>query len=107
MTIKERIILELDQTSEFLLERVFNFLRFLKSSYRFGQVSPGQPVTESSVPAAMVASQTSECLSEADRLEKLNQLFGSWAERPDLDEIFETIQEDRRAYRGRPLDSLD
>lgn len=109
MTIKERIILELDQTPEFLLEQVFNFLRFLKSSYRFTQMPPSSSAegTETSASTVVVTSQFAESLSENDRLEKLNQLFGSWADQPDLGEIFETIEEDRRAYRGRPMDSLD
>lgn len=107
MTIKERIILELDQTPDFLLEQVFNFLRFLKSSYHFGQGLPVTSATESSAPAAVETSQMIESLSEAERLEKLNQLFGSWADQPDLGEIFETIEENRRAYRGRSIDSLD
>lgn len=108
MTIKDRIILELDQTPEFLLEQVFNFLRFLKSTYRLGQANAIQTgVVAESPNTAYENDLPAQALSEADRLARLNQLFGAWADQPDLNEIFEGIEQDRHAYRGRSIDSLD
>jgi hypothetical protein len=48
-----------------------------------------------------------QCLSEAERLKKLNQLFGLWQNKPELDDIFAEIDIQRHVYRGREIDSLD
>lgn len=46
-------------------------------------------------------------LTDEERLTKLNQLFGAWKDQPDLKEIFEEIDEQRHAYRGRAINSID
>lgn len=46
-------------------------------------------------------------LSEAERLTRLNQLFGVWSEESALDEIFTEIDRERHAYQGRMIESLD
>ncbi|MFB2836421.1 hypothetical protein [Floridanema evergladense] len=49
----------------------------------------------------------SQSLSETERLTRLNQLFGSWQNQPELDETFAEIDRERHAYRGREIASLD
>lgn len=49
----------------------------------------------------------SQPLSETERLTRLNQLFGSWQNQPELDEAFAEIDRERHAYRGREIASLD
>ncbi|MBW4598023.1 MAG: hypothetical protein KME29_00010 [Calothrix sp. FI2-JRJ7] len=51
--------------------------------------------------------ETKHNLTDEDRLAKLNQLFGAWKDQPDLKQIFEEIDEQRHAYRGRVVDSMD
>lgn len=46
-------------------------------------------------------------LDEQERLTKLNQIFGVWKNKPDLDEIFAEIDRERHADRGRAIESLD
>lgn len=46
-------------------------------------------------------------LSEQERLEKLNRLFGAWRNQPDLDEIFAEIDQERHADLGREIEFLD
>jgi hypothetical protein len=46
-------------------------------------------------------------LTDEERLAKLNQLFGAWKNQPDLMEAFAEIDEERHAYRGRVIDSID
>lgn len=46
-------------------------------------------------------------LSEQERLEKLNQLFGTWRNQPELDEIFAEVDQERHADLGREIESLD
>ena len=46
-------------------------------------------------------------LTDEERLTKLNRLFGAWKDQPDLKEIFEEIDEQRHAYRGRAINSID
>ena len=45
-------------------------------------------------------------LSEQERLIRLNQIFGTWRNEPDIDEIFAEIDTERHAYRGS-VESLD
>jgi len=45
-------------------------------------------------------------LSDQERLERLNQLFGVWKDQPDLIEIFAEIDRERHTYRGREIASL-
>ncbi|GJD19912.1 hypothetical protein RIVM261_048680 [Rivularia sp. IAM M-261] len=46
-------------------------------------------------------------LTDEERLTKLNRLFGAWKDQPDLKEIFEEIDEQRHAYRGRAINLID
>lgn len=46
-------------------------------------------------------------LTDEERLTKLNRLFGAWKDQPDLKEIFEEIDEQRHAYRGRVINLID
>jgi hypothetical protein len=46
-------------------------------------------------------------LTDEERLARLNKLFGAWKDQPDLMEIFTEIDEQRHAYRGRVIDSID
>jgi hypothetical protein len=50
---------------------------------------------------------TAPTLSDKDKLSKLNQLFGAWQNQPELVEIFTEIDEQRYAYRGRVIDSIE
>ncbi len=43
-------------------------------------------------------------MSQDDRLAKLQQLFGCWRDQPDLVEIFQDIESDRRSDLGRSMD---
>jgi antitoxin ParD1/3/4 len=46
-------------------------------------------------------------LTDQERLAKLNELFGTWQNQPELIEIFAEIDQERHAYRGRNIDSID
>ncbi|MFK0735108.1 MAG: hypothetical protein ACFKPT_05465 [Gloeotrichia echinulata GP01] len=46
-------------------------------------------------------------LTEAERLAKLNQLFGAWKNQPELTEIFTEIDQQRHTYQGRTINSID
>ena len=46
-------------------------------------------------------------LTDEERLEKLNQLFGVWKEQPELIEIFAEIDKERHSYKGRVIASID
>lgn len=46
-------------------------------------------------------------LPDEERLTRLNQLFGAWADAPELIETFAELDRDRHAYRGRPLETWD
>jgi hypothetical protein len=52
-------------------------------------------------------SPTQICLTNEERLAKLNKLFGSWKNQPDLIAVFTEIDEQRHAYRGRDVGSID
>ncbi len=51
--------------------------------------------------------QNKQSLTDEERLAKLNKLFGTWKAQPDLMEIYEEIDKQRHAYRGREIDSFD
>ena len=51
--------------------------------------------------------QNKQSLTDEERLAKLNKLFGVWKNQPDLMEIYEEIDRERHAYRGRKIDSFD
>ena len=87
MTLKEQIIQELDQTSDVVLEQVFNFLKFLKVMTQ---------------PVPMLPD-----LSDEERLVQLNQLFGAWNNQPDLEQIFVQIDHDRHRYQGREMPTIN
>jgi hypothetical protein len=46
-------------------------------------------------------------ITDEERLAKLNKLFGAWKDQPELMEIYEEIDKERHAYRGREIDSFD
>ncbi|NHC34240.1 hypothetical protein [Scytonema millei] len=46
-------------------------------------------------------------VSEQERLNRLNQIFGAWKNQPDLDTIFAEINTERHAYRGRAIEPFD
>ena len=48
--------------------------------------------------------QNKQSLTDEERLAKLNKLFGAWKNQPDLMEIYEEIDRERHAYRGRNID---
>jgi hypothetical protein len=51
--------------------------------------------------------KTKMALSFSERLQRLQAIFGSWQNQPDLDEIFTEIDEERHQYRGREIMDLD
>jgi hypothetical protein len=54
-----------------------------------------------------VSHPAKELLSDEERLARLNQLFGAWKDQPDLLENFAEIDQERHAYCGREIASLD
>jgi len=48
-----------------------------------------------------------EVISEEERLNRLNEIFGAWQNQPELDEIFAEIDRERHAYHGRQIDTND
>lgn len=50
---------------------------------------------------------TTQLVSEEERLLKLNSLFGTWENQPDLDEAFAEIDRKRHDYYGRDIEYLD
>jgi antitoxin ParD1/3/4 len=46
-------------------------------------------------------------LTETERLARLNQLFGAWKKQSELTEIFTEIDQQRHAYQGRTINSID
>ena len=46
-------------------------------------------------------------LSSAERLDRLNQLFGVWKDQSELKDIFAEIDQQRHADLGRTIDSLE
>ncbi|NJR75998.1 MAG: hypothetical protein HC773_25105 [Scytonema sp. CRU_2_7] len=66
--------------------------------------------TEIIVEVEFIESQITEPqqpLTEAERLAKLNQLFGAWKNQPELTEIFIEIDQQRHIYQGRTINSID
>lgn len=66
--------------------------------------------TEILVDLEFIESQITEPqqpLTEAERLAKLNQLFGAWKNQPELTEIFREIDQERHTYQGRTINSID
>ncbi len=64
------------------------------------------PDGKRSVLAALGVTQEvdhSAVMSQDDRLVKLQQLFGCWRDQPDLIEIFQGIESDRRSDLGRSV----
>ncbi|NJO66035.1 MAG: hypothetical protein HC836_50610 [Richelia sp. RM2_1_2] len=51
--------------------------------------------------------QKKQSLTDEERLAKLNELFGTWKNQPDLIEIYDEIDKERHSYRGRKIDSFD
>lgn len=58
-------------------------------------------------PSSIKSAQVKKPLTDEERLEKLNQLFGVWKDQPELTEIFAEIDKERHSYRGRVVDSID
>lgn len=46
-------------------------------------------------------------LNEQKRLTKINQLFGTWKDQSDIDEIFAEINTERHADFGRVIETLE
>ncbi|RUT03895.1 hypothetical protein DSM106972_048090 [Dulcicalothrix desertica PCC 7102] len=46
---------------------------------------------------------TGGTLSDDEKLAKLNQLFGTWKDKPELIEIFTELDKNRHAYGGREI----
>jgi antitoxin ParD1/3/4 len=66
--------------------------------------------TEIIVDLELIESQITESQqipTEAERLAKLNQLFGAWKNQPELTEIFTEIDQQRHAYQGRNINSIN
>jgi hypothetical protein len=77
MTLKEQLLQAIETTPDPILEQVFNFLRFLKTNElpverdsRLGDDQSGQNLESST-------KNSSQDLSEAERLVRLNQLWFS------------------------------
>jgi hypothetical protein len=87
MTLKAQIIQELDHLPDESLQQVLDLLLVIKSQPR-----SAHPLTK---------------LSLDERQKRLNQLFGSWQNQPDLDEIFAAIDRERHADRNREPVSFD
>jgi antitoxin ParD1/3/4 len=51
--------------------------------------------------------KTKQPLTEQERLAKLNKLFGTWKNQPELTQIFAEIDQERHTYQGRIIDSID
>lgn len=51
--------------------------------------------------------EAKQLLTDEERLARLNQVFGVWKDQPELMEIFAEIDQERHAYRGRAIDSID
>ncbi|NJL40643.1 MAG: hypothetical protein HC840_26675 [Leptolyngbyaceae cyanobacterium RM2_2_4] len=52
-------------------------------------------------------SSSTGSISEQEKLEKLNRLFGAWSNQPNLDEIFAEIDQERHIDMGREIESLN
>lgn len=66
--------------------------------------------TEIIVDLEFIESQITESQqipTEAERLAKLNQLFGAWKNQPELTEIFTEIDQQRHDYQGRNINSIN
>ncbi|MFN7413808.1 MAG: hypothetical protein ACK5RT_07875 [Dolichospermum sp.] len=46
-------------------------------------------------------------LTEQEKLARLNQLFCTWKNQPELTQIFAEIDKERHTYQGRIIDSID
>ncbi|MDM3845231.1 MAG: hypothetical protein PT116_09360 [Aphanizomenon gracile PMC638.10] len=46
-------------------------------------------------------------LTEQERLAKVNKLFSTWKNQPELTQIFAEIDQERHTYQGRIIDSID
>ncbi|MDZ7966806.1 MAG: hypothetical protein RM368_17815 [Nostoc sp. DedSLP03] len=46
-------------------------------------------------------------LTDEQKLTKLNQLFGIWQDQTELIDIFAEINQQRHAYQGRVINSID
>ncbi|MEH2022389.1 hypothetical protein [Nostoc sp.] len=46
-------------------------------------------------------------LTDEEKLAKLNKLFGTWQEQPELIDIFAEIDQQRHTSQGRGIDSID
>ena len=70
-------------------------------------ISDGQEVTISIQLITKPSPPTKPTLTDQERLERLNKLFGVWQEQPDLIEIFAEIARERHADYGREIASFD
>ncbi|MGH7998175.1 MAG: hypothetical protein ACREPR_01760 [Brasilonema sp.] len=58
-------------------------------------------------PSSTKCDEVKKPLTDEERLERLNQLFGVWNNQPELIEIFAEIDKERHSYRGRVVNSID
>ena len=91
MTLKEQLFQELDNASDDIVAQMLTTLRSFKANPQSTSI-PGHPL---------------EHLSEEERLIKINAMLGGWKDDPEIAEIFAQIDQERHAYRGRHIDSMD
>ncbi|MEO0852441.1 MAG: hypothetical protein AAFY15_02905 [Cyanobacteria bacterium J06648_11] len=72
-----------------------------------GRVPEGVEVTVEIDLTPIANPKISRDLTDAERLARLNRLFGTWRDRPDLDEVFAHLDRVRHGERGRKLTSFD
>jgi hypothetical protein len=107
MTLKEQLLQAIETTPDPILEQVFNFLRFLKTNEPPVEANHHLTDDRSAQNLESSTQKPSHDLSEAERLARLNQLFGAWKDQPDLEANFAEIDRNRHAYRGRQIDHLN
>ena len=91
MTLKEQLFQELDNASDDIVAQMLKDLRILKANSQSNSI-PGHPL---------------EHLSEEERLVRINAMLGGWKDDPEIAKIFAQIDQERHAYRGRQIDSMD
>lgn len=91
MTLKEQLFRELDNVSDEIIAQMLMTLRAFKMNSPLLAI-PGHPL---------------EHLSEEERLVRINAVLGGWKDDLEIAEIFAQIDQDRHAYRGRQIDSMD
>ncbi len=73
---------------------------------RLEQIPDGAEVT-AELEVTEITPTQNVSLSSAERLARLNQLFGVWQDQPELEDIFAEIDQQRHADLGRTINSLE